>query len=347
MRIVYLLEHPGNGGAEEYAFNLASAARDANHEVIFILGDATGALVERVREANFDMLIIPMKSSFNVYEVTKGIFRLKKFIKEYKPDIVHTQMLREQSLVIGAKIFGAKTRLVRTIHRLDQFDSKMKPLMPLYRKYTDSYIAISDYVKEYLFANGIKGNVSMVHNGVHEVTPQSKKKGLGYIGRLTAEKGIKQFIEYNTEILRNNSLSVGGDGPEMNKLDKLVRENNLKTTLMGQITDKNLFFSNFNVLVLPSSTEALPLVVLESFSAGIPVVAFDLPSLRPLITEQNGALVKPGDYVGLAKAALALSESKEYLKYSKKAHDTYLENYTITKMWQQTSEIYDKIRADD
>lgn len=347
MKIVYLLEHPGNGGAEEYALNLATEARKDGHEICFVLGDATGALVERVRENNFDLYILPMKSSFNPFIVLGSVFKLRKFIRENRPDIIHTQMLREQSLVIGAKIFGAKTKVVRTFHRLDQFNWKMRPLLPIYRKYTDVFIAISDYMREYLFNNGIRDNVSVVHNGVTAVTAKTKKSGLGYLGRISPEKGILDFVSSNTDILKEETLVIGGDGPQAAALGDLVQRNKLKVELLGQIKDKDKFFSNFNVLVLPSSTEALPLVVLEAFSAGIPVVAFDIPALRGLIDGKNGMLVKQGDYKLLATTAIELSKGVDYEQYASVARETYSADYTIEKMWKQTSDIYVKIRAND
>jgi len=345
MKIVYIEANPGNGGAEEYAVNLALEARDAGHDVCFVLGDATGAMVEKVREANFDMLIIPMKSSFNLFKVLGSAWKLKRFIDDYKPDIIHAQMLREQSLVILAKMLGAKTRLVRSFHRLDQFNGKMRPLMWVYRRYTDAFIATSEYVKGYLAENGLKKNVFVVHNGVPAVVVTAKKKGLGFLGRLAPEKGIKDFVLVNSKLFADEPLTIGGDGPDMNELGTVVSQKRLKTKLLGQISDKNAFFGLFNVLVLPSSTEALPLVVLEAFSIGTPVVAFDIPPLRGLIDGENGILVKPGDYKLLAETAVQLSGSKEYGIYSDNARATYLHGYTLEKMWFDTERLYDKIRA--
>lgn len=345
MKIVYIEANPGNGGAEEYAVNLGLEARDAGHDVCFVLGDATGAMVERVREGNFDMLIIPMKSSFNLFKVLGAAWKLKRFIDDYKPDIVHAQMLREQSLVILAKMFGARTKLVRSFHRLDQFNGKMRPLMWVYRRYTDAFIATSEYVKGYLAENGLKKNVFVVHNGVPAVTVANKKKGLGFLGRLVAEKGILNFVEKNAGLFTDTDLVIGGDGPDMTEITNFVNKKSLKVDILGQIADKNKFFSMFNVMVLPSSTEALPLVVLEAFSAGTPVVAFDIPSLRGLINGKNGILVKPGGYQLLAETAVQLADSKEYGVYSANARDTYLHGYTLEKMWFDTERLYDKIRA--
>jgi len=343
MKIIYVEANPGNGGAEEYAINLANQAVRAGHEVLFVLGLEKGQMVERVRDNHFDMMIIPMQSSFNPLAVFSSILKLRKFINEQKPDIVHTQMLREQSLVIGAKLFGAKTKLIRTFHRLDQFNSKMKPLLPIYRKFTDAFIAPSEYAKDYLTENGIIKRVYVVHNGVAEVVTQRKDKALGFLGRLSVEKRIKEFVTANSSMFPNTKLRIGGDGPEKIDIESFVNKKNLNIEILGQITDKNMFFSLFNVLILPSYTEALPLVVLEAFSAGTPVVAFDIPPLRGLITQENGALVKNGDFKQLAKVATEISESKVYKKFSEKARETYLRGYTIEKMWFDTSRLYEHL----
>lgn len=343
MKIAYLLAHPGNGGAEAYALNLAREARNAGHEVCFVLGERAGQLVDRVRTENFDLLILPMQSSFNPFAVISSVYKLRKFIHEFKPDIIHTQMLREQSLVIGAKILGAKTRLVRTFHRLDQFNWKMAPLMWLYRKYTDSFIAISEYVRDYLAENGIEKNITVVHNGVAEVVAENKKPGLGYLGRISPEKGIKAFVEANEEIFAKEPLVVGGNGPDLEALKAFVKRKNLNIQILGNIEEKDDFFGLFSVLVLPSSTEALPLVVLEAFSAGTPVVAFDLPSLKGLITDKNGALVGPGDYKALAKKAIEIMKSKDYENYAANARRDFEQNYTVEKMWSATELVYQNL----
>jgi glycosyltransferase involved in cell wall biosynthesis len=244
--------------------------------------------------------------------------------------------------VIGAKVLGAKTRLVRTFHRLDQFDWKMKPLMPIYRKYTDTFIAISEYMKDYLSQNGFKHKVFVVHNGVKEVQVTAKKKALGFLGRISPEKGIKTFVQKNEKLFTSDPLIIGGDGPEMLELMTFVQKKSLNIKLLGQVTDKDKFFSLFNVLILPSSTEAVPLVVLEAFSVGTPVVAFDIPSLRSLINGMNGKLVKAGDYKLLAKTALELSQGKNYKQFSENAKETFFHRYTIEKMWFDTERLYQK-----
>ena len=345
MKIVYLVTYPGNGGAEAYSLYLAREARLAGHEVCFVLGEETGELVEKVREEKFDLLFLPMKSSFNPFAVLNSVFKLRRIISDYKPDIIHTQMLREQSLVIAAKIFGSKTKLVRTFHRLDQFDWKMLPLMWLYQKDTDAFIAVSDFVKEYLAVNGIHKKVYVIRNGTVEVETKIKKKGLGYLGRIAPEKGIYKFIESNKELLSKTSLTVGGDGPEIEALSNLVQKKSINVKLLGRVENRNKFFELFNVLVLPSSTEALPLVVIEAFSAGTPVVAFDLPSLRGLINENNGALVKAGDYKKLASKAIEIMNSKEYKKYSTSAKALYKHSFTVEKTWFDTERLYQKLTS--
>jgi len=149
MNICYVVENSGIGGAEKYALYLAKEAQKDGHKVSFVLGKK-GPLEIEARNLKIKTQITPMPSSFNPFSVLKSIFALKKYFKENDVEIVHTQMLREHSLALGAKIIGAKIKLVRTFHRLDQFNWKMKPLMWLYRRQTDGFIAVSEYVSQYL-----------------------------------------------------------------------------------------------------------------------------------------------------------------------------------------------------
>jgi glycosyltransferase involved in cell wall biosynthesis len=71
----------------------------------------------------------------------------------------------------------------------------------------------------------------------------------------------------------------------------------------------NDYFASIDVLVFPSINmlEAFGIVQLEAISAGIPVIASDLPGVRTLITNSGyGLLSKPGDVNDLTRAMIAI-----------------------------------------
>ena len=341
MKIAYIFAYLGDGGAEDHALLLAQSARKAGNDAFFIVSSHSDSASKRLRAAGFEMVRLPMESSFNPVTVIKSALKLKKTIANYKIDIVHSHMLREQSLGVAAKILGAKFKLIRTFHRFDQFNLKMRPLMLLYSKFTDAVIAISPKMVQYLKSNGLVKKVSLINNGVGSVKVKSHEKALGFIGRLTDEKGILQFIQANTDILRRTKLVVAGDGPNRAAIKTIVDDKKLNVEMMGQVENKADFYSKVSVLVLPSRSEVMPLVVLEAYSCGLPVTGFKIDALVDLVGPANGKLAECQNYEDLGRMAVKLlGMLQDYRQANQALYDA---KYSATKMWSQTNTLYEKL----
>jgi len=104
---------------------------------------------------------------------------------------------------------------------------------------------------------------------------------------------------------------IAGDGPERDALLELARRENVagRLHLLGWRTDQASLLAASTVLACPSRQEPLGNVVLEAFSAGVPVVAAAVDGpvelIRPGLT---GLLVPPEDPVALAAALSSLIE---------------------------------------
>jgi L-malate glycosyltransferase len=340
MKIAYVFAYFGDGGAEEHAFLLAQKAKQAGHEPLFIISSSSDLSLKRLQNEKFKVINLPMESSFSLFSVGKSAISLKQIIKLEKIDIVHTHMLREQSLAILAKYFGSKFILIRTFHRFDQFNWKMKPLMPMYRRLTDAFISISAAMTDYLKANGLVDRVYLIENGVAKVAAPKHSKALGFIGRLAKEKGILEFVKANINILRINKLVIAGDGPDLEDIKKTIVANKLNIELLGRVLNetKTDFYKKISVLVLPSETEVLPMVVLEAYSCGLPVVAFDVGFLKRLITKDNGVLVRFPDYAQMGQEAFRLLSASD--KYYEPNIAAYESKYSNDIMWGKTYDLY-------
>ena len=338
MTIGYIFSYFGEGGAEENAYLLARSAQEAGHKVVFLVSSYADSAILRLKSAGLDIIFLPMESSFNLWSICRSVIGIKKLVNEKDINIIHAHMLREQSLSILAKLFGGNFKLVRTFHRFDQFNIKMKPLMPVYCRLTDAYISISTDMTSYLSRNGIKKKVHLIHNGVPKIKAVEHRQALGFIGRLSPEKGILKFIKANTEGLKKTKLVVAGDGPDFEAISQFVSEYKLKVQMLGRVTDKAEFYQSISVLVLPSETEVLPLVVLEAYSCGLPVVAFRLDPLDDLVSSQNGALVGYPDYQELFSQAFKLINKAS--SYSELNIAKYDAEYSVDRMWSRTDDLY-------
>lgn len=341
MKICYPFVHSGSGGSEKYAFYLAREAIACGHDVTFVLNEG-GLLMKEIQKLNAGYGIIPMRSSFNLFKAAKSAMRLKKYFVKNKIEIVHTQMLREHSLAIGAKIFGAKIKIIRTFHRLDQFDWKMKPIIWLYNLKTDAFIAVSDYLKEQMVKNGIKKEkITVVYNGTPKVITEKHEKAVGFLGRVAQEKGIYEFSKSYNE---KTPLIIAGTGPDLSKIKDLNKKN---IKLQGDISDLRNFFSKISILILPSVTEStLPLAVIEALSCGVPAITFDLPAINSAHLNDAVILVEKSNFREITKTALRLLKDTEKLeKLSREARELFSNHYTINRMWESTKTLYQKLLA--
>lgn len=116
-----------------------------------------------------------------------------------------------------------------------------------------------------------------------------------FAGRLAADKGIADALAVAATGV---PLVVAGDGPER---DAVVAAG---ADWRGFVTDLAPLWRETSLLLLPSRAEGMPLAVLEGFAWGRPVVGYDVPGVRDVVTDGvTGRLVpRAAGAAGLAAA---------------------------------------------
>ncbi|RLA95289.1 MAG: hypothetical protein DRG25_00605 [Deltaproteobacteria bacterium] len=115
---------------------------------------------------------------------------------------------------------------------------------------------------------------------------------VGYIGRLSEEKGVLNFVRAIPEILKERNdmeFLIGGDGQLRGEIEKYISGKNLndKVKLAGWIPHENLpdCLNELKLVVLPSFTEGLPNVMLEAMACGTPVLATPVGGVPDVIKD--------------------------------------------------------------
>jgi len=135
---------------------------------------------------------------------------------------------------------------------------------------------------------------------------------IGAVGRLVERKGFKHLIEAMPEILREwdrVTLVIVGDGPLEGSLRGLAASLGIggRVRFLGFRRDLRYVMQAFDVFVLPSLREGLPIVLLAAMAEGRPVVASSVDGIPSFVHhEKTGLLVPPGDAGALAAAVLRL-----------------------------------------
>jgi glycosyltransferase involved in cell wall biosynthesis len=125
------------------------------------------------------------------------------------------------------------------------------------------------------------------------------KKYLIFLGRITSVKGIGYLLEAMKELNNKNIiLNILGYGPEDEKFKTYIRENSLDNIhfLGGVFGDKKLLYlSASDCLILPSSKEGAPVVVMEAMARNLPSIATNVGGIPLMINNENGIIIKPKD----------------------------------------------------
>jgi glycosyltransferase involved in cell wall biosynthesis len=179
-----------------------------------------------------------------------------------------------------------------------------------------------------------------------------RNKVVGYIGRLTEEKGILALLDAAPLILERENVDflLVGDGPLYTEVQSRAQAMNCgeKIALTGFVPHKEVshYLNRLKLLVLPSSEEGLPTVVLESMGCGTPVVASPIGAVPEVVRHfETGFLLADNSPDSIAQAILIALASPELADISANARALIEKKYTFDVAVERYRRILDTIIA--
>jgi glycosyltransferase involved in cell wall biosynthesis len=164
--------------------------------------------------------------------------------------------------------------------------------------------------------------------------PAGDSTTIGFVGRLSPEKGPDILLDAFELVARECGgcqLVIAGAGEMEAMLGEHPLAEHPQVRFAGWLDDPQAFLRSLDVLVLPSRTEAVPLVLLEGLNAGCAVVACDAgPGVRDVLRQGIlGRIVPREDPAALAEAILeavadrrcGLGPSDEEVRNALLSHD--------------------------
>jgi glycosyltransferase involved in cell wall biosynthesis len=141
------------------------------------------------------------------------------------------------------------------------------------------------------------------------------------IGRLIADKGVREFVEAGIEVRRQRPMAtfnlVGPLDPSPNAIqpEEVEAWRAAGIGYLGAVGDVRPNILASSVLILPSYAEGLPRSVLEAMACGRPIITTDAPGCRETVDSGvSGFLVPVRDAHAIAKAAIALIDDPDLLR---------------------------------
>ena len=197
-------------------------------------------------------------------------------------------------------------------------------------KFGTKVLAVSDALKQNLVDSGLNpGRVQVVENAVgsatdRDITRANRETGrkshgisstdfvLGYVGRLSAEKGLKYLLMACADLVASGvplRALIIGEGPQRKELEQLSTQLGLgdRVLFAGFQEEVPEWLHCMDVFVLPSLTEGTPMALLEAMAHGVPTVASTVGGVPQVIKHgETGILVSPGRAEEISRTTLAL-----------------------------------------
>lgn len=173
---------------------------------------------------------------------------------------------------------------------------------------------------------------------------------IGYIGRLSHEKGILNLMEAIKILTKetpkeNFKFLIGGDGNLREFVEDYISLNNLEEFVeyIGWIPHEKLpmYLNKLKLLVIPSYSEGLPNIMLESMACGTPILSSSVGAIPNIIKDQkNGFLMENNSPESIAKNIIKIINSKKIDNISKNAINSIKNEFEYKHVLNKWYEIF-------
>ena len=162
---------------------------------------------------------------------------------------------------------------------------------------------------------------------------------IGYIGRLSREKGVLQFVQALPAILSDRKdlrVLIGGDGPLKELIEASLQEQGVsaRVDLPGWISHDDLpgYLNQLRLLVLPSYTEGLPNIMLEAMACGTPVLATPVGAIPDVIIDgKTGFIMENNSPECIAENVIRALNSPDLEQVAEDGRRFVEEHFTFEK----------------
>jgi len=163
---------------------------------------------------------------------------------------------------------------------------------------------------------------------------------IGYIGRLSGEKGVQNFAQALPAILngwQDLRVLIGGDGPLKETIETSLQEVGVtaRVDLPGWISHDDLprYLNQLRLLVLPSYTEGLPNIMLEAMACGTPVLATPVGAILDVIIDgKTGFIMENNSPECIAENVKRALNSPDLEQIAEAGRRFVEENFTFEKV---------------
>lgn len=293
IRIAQIIGKWLGGGVEAVVMNYYRHLDHSKVQFDFICDDdSTNIPYDEIEKLGGKVILIPPYQKVFKYQK-----ELRRVLRDGKYKIVHSHINTLSVFPLyAAKKVGVPVRIAHSHSTTNKKEWKKnllkQVLRPFSKKYATNYMCCSELAGRWLFGDKAydEGKVYLLNNAIdldkfkYDKKIRDKKRKelgikedtivIGHIGRFVAQKNHTFLIDIFNQFHKkekNSILLLAGQGPLQEEIKNKVRELGLDDSVrfLGQRNDANELYQAFDVFLLPSLYEGLPVVGVEAQASGL------------------------------------------------------------------------------
>lgn len=258
--------------------------------------------------------------NFSIKQLPNLMRQLNQFVQEKQIDIIHAHdNMASLSAYLTKKRYGLTVKIVSHIHNCYPWlegNGIYKCIDRFIRPKYDFNITCGQVVYDYYEQHASYFNpkkTDILSNAIEvshlRMSPQhqldeirqefnlpTNQTIIGYIGRLSEQKGMIPFIQAlkdNKHQFENCKFLIVGNGEQEDDIKNLIKEFGLEELFIftGFQSDVYPFYQLIDIFFLPSLYEGLPMVLLEAVGSGVPTISMNVGSISEVIVHQETGIL--------------------------------------------------------
>lgn len=362
IKIVHISHDLDLGGLQRVIVNICKTIDHSVFDVSVICLRGLGCFTSEIERLGITVYLVPQKKHGTDY---LSFLKVAKLLRKIKPDVIHTHNTQPFiDGVIGALLCGVK-RIIHTDHARS-FPDKRRYMFAewVMSHFAFKVVGVSDHTSMNLikYEHISASKIETIPNGIDPAAYQiqidkSKKRKelglpksgpiLGVAVRLCEQKGVSCLLKAMVSVVKHFPqviLIIAGDGELRSELENEAKQLGIQSNVffLGLRLDIAELLKLFDIYVLPSLWEGLPMILLEAMAAGCPVIASNVGGVSSaIITGKTGILVSPAELVQLTDAIIKLlSDGHIREEYSKNGLKIFYERFDSKIAVQRYSQLY-------
>ncbi len=318
-------------------------------------------LLQLSEEYGFTPFPIPVKRAIDPIEDIKSIYKLTQYIKREKFDIVITHSPKGgliggvASFIAGTPkrvyfrhglvfetLIGAKQKLLILVEKLNgALSHTVVNVSPSIQRKSEK-LQLNKSYKNIVLGKGTCNGVDVHRFMYREGFKEKDVRVIGFVGRVSKDKGIVQLIEawkilkqYNANI----KLLIVGPIDERDPIEANLIEyidNEISIDFVGEVSDVTNYYNKMDIFVLPSFREGFPTVTLEASSSRLPVITSRATGCIDSIIENKTGVYTEINGVSIAAAIQRyLDNAQDLLSHGINGEKFIKDNFTEEIIYSQ------------